>query len=130
MRDLEFIVLIFVFGSSFGNYAATPKESNDVFEVTAHYSFGLSAFIGVLYTLILPVDFLNETLFPITKKEIPKVPYEEASISFMTDYDFENPMTRQECIDRLRKEAERLAEIEKTERDLRRSRILSKMSLK
>lgn len=59
------------------------------------------AFLWSLIHMLIPTDRLNKALFKLKETRQDKLFYEEAKLSFFTDYDIENPHTREETLKKL-----------------------------
>ena len=99
--DLEVIILIFTAGNVFFSYNIQSKETSPVLEIVTDYTFRIMTVIAILYKFILPVDWLNQLLFPVKKRALSKGNYDKMRSKFLNDYDIENPVTRTRALEEL-----------------------------
>jgi len=90
---LEWAACTFAVGSIM--YAYTLKDSTDefAFKDTARSLIWLALAIS-LFHIFFPMSVLNKKLFKIKSSPCENQTFEEARLSFNSDYDIENPMTR------------------------------------
>jgi len=90
---LEWAACTFAVGSIM--YAYTLKDSTNefAFQDTARSLIWLALAIS-LFHIFFPMSYLNKRLFKMKSSPCENQTFEEARLSFNSDYDIENPMTR------------------------------------
>jgi len=103
LEYLEWMAFTFSAGNVLFTYTLVNSEGEKVYtgfhEVAVWFTMGIS----VIYAL-MPMDIFNETWFPIQKKKdknLAMKSFDEARLGFHTDYDVQNPITRQEAVEEL-----------------------------
>jgi len=102
LNDVEYIILIFAAGNVFFSYNIQSKVESQVLNIVTDYSFRIIIVIAIVYKFILPVDWLNQVLFPVKKRDVYKGDYDRVRSKFLTDYDIENPVTRAKALEELK----------------------------
>ncbi len=99
---LEWMTFMFSLGNILVIYSLQDSNHTLAFADNAKM-WGWITLIVSLIHIFFPMDYLNKKLFPIKDLVTENESYEEARVNFYTDYDIENPITKEKGLRSFRK---------------------------
>lgn len=95
---LELSALAYSLGNLVFVFTLKNAEDQLVFLNSPHFLIWGAIAISAI-NLVLPMELVNKTLFPIKDDVIEVDTYDKARVDFYTDYDIENPITRAQALE-------------------------------
>jgi len=94
---LEWTPFMYALGNLVFIYTLENSELNPVYNTVELWLMWMTLFISLVSTFA-PMEAINQKIFKKEKKIMETLTYKEAQISFITDYDIENPITRKRAL--------------------------------
>lgn len=94
---LEWMAFMIAAGNAVFIYVLDYSDGEPLFKENTHTLLWITVGISLFHTIV-PMDWLNRLVFKIKDQRPERGNYDEARISFYTDYDIENPITRRVAI--------------------------------
>jgi len=94
---LEWMAFMIAAGNAIFIYVLNYANGEPIFNDSTTTLLWITVGISLFHTIV-PMDWLNRSIFKIKDQRADRGNYDEARMSFYTDYDIENPLTRRIAI--------------------------------